>query len=119
MIPRRAHAAAGSGRRIDQVTGALADGKFLESFRQRHDVDVIKFDSEVHRVAALPKTADKSQSAHAPAAIESHAAAESTNWTAELEPQGSETRIAQAVRQVLRDLRGTPLSGIVVFSDGE
>ena len=41
----------GTPRRIDQVTEPLADGKFLESLRQTHDVEVVKFDSDMRRIA--------------------------------------------------------------------
>ena len=33
-------------------------------------------------------------------------------------PRGTETRLGQALRQLIHDERGTPLSGIVVLSDG-
>jgi hypothetical protein len=43
----------GAPRRIEQVTGPLADGQLLNSLRKNHDVEVVKFDSEMRRIAAL------------------------------------------------------------------
>jgi hypothetical protein len=40
------------------------------------------------------------------------------DWAKLLAPTGSETRLGQALRQLIQDERGTPVSGIIVFSDG-
>ena len=121
--------ATGSGRRIDQVTGALDQGTLLESLRQTHDVEVVKFDTELHRVTTLPKikpNSTESQPAVTPAdhssstdqTTDTGQPAAAIDWRKELEPQGTETRLSQAVRQIINDERSMPLSGIVVFTDG-
>jgi hypothetical protein len=115
-------------RRIDQVADALAGGKFLDSLRQTHDVEMMKFDSDVRRIVTLPKlspvsslpeqnAADSKSEAQNPGS-EGQNPAEKIDWHQALEPQGAETRIGQAVRQIINDERGVPLSAIVLFSDG-
>jgi hypothetical protein len=42
----------------------------------------------------------------------------SVNWKTLLAPSGVETRLGQALRQLIQTERGSPLSGVVVFSDG-
>ena len=43
---------------------------------------------------------------------------ENVNWTQQLLPRGTETRIGDVVRFVVRQERGGPLAGIVLLSDG-
>jgi hypothetical protein len=120
-------------RRIDQVADSLADGKFLDALRQTHDVDVVKFDADLRRVASIqrfprdstpsPKGRGQGEGADAPSgaltpALSQREKEQSIDWRKELEPQGAETRIGQAVRQIIADERGVPVSAIVLFSDG-
>ncbi len=116
--------ASASLRRIDQVATPLAEGALLNQLRQTHDVTVIRFDSELRRVVTLPKLSDEQHGGAAqpteaqPASGESPAANTTVDWHAQLQPQGLETRLAQAVRQVINDERGAPVSALVVLSDG-
>ena len=92
-----------------------------------HDVEVVKFDSEMRRIAELTRS-PKSNSLRATKPLTAalspgerepdDAAAEKIDWQKELEPQGAETRIAQAVRQIAGEERGVPVSAMVVISDG-
>jgi hypothetical protein len=117
---------AGMPRRIDQVTGPLAEGEILKSLRKNHDVEVLKFDSEMRRIAALSRsqTSDATNSNPLTPALSSGEkepdgdSAEKIDWKKELEPQGAETRVAQAVRQIANEERGAPVSAMVVISDG-
>ncbi|MCH8923755.1 MAG: hypothetical protein IIA67_11495, partial [Planctomycetes bacterium] len=43
---------------------------------------------------------------------------ESIDWAAVLAPQGDETRLGDALRHWIYDLRNAPLSGIIVITDG-
>ncbi len=40
------------------------------------------------------------------------------DWVVELQPRGTETRLGQAIKQLLNEERNTPLAGIVVYTDG-
>ncbi len=106
----------GPPRRIDQVAGALADGKFLDALRQTHDVDVVRFDADLRRVAALRRF-PREPASDSPSTSEGKETVK-IDWRKELDPQGAETRIGQAVRQIIADDRGAPVSAIVLFSDG-
>jgi hypothetical protein len=130
-----ASGSAGGVRRIDQVADALADGRFIDALRQTHDVEMVKFDSDVRRIVTLPKFLPDEHKTEAvnrgadPSSSDTQTisqkesesdpkGADKIDWHKQLDPQGSETRIGQAVRQIINDERGMPLSGIVLFSDG-
>ena len=40
------------------------------------------------------------------------------DWTGQLEPRGSETRLGDALRYLIDKERGGPAAGIAVFTDG-
>jgi hypothetical protein len=108
----------GSGRRIDQVSGALEERALLDALRRTHDVEVVRFDSDSRRIASLQKFPRLGDSKTDAAQGDTTQSADKVDWRAELEPQGGETRIGQAVRRIIEDERGVPLSAIVLFSDG-
>ncbi|HEY2882244.1 MAG TPA: vWA domain-containing protein, partial [Pirellulales bacterium] len=125
-------------RRIDPVAEAIQQSPFITDLRHTHDVEVVKFDADVRRLTTLQKIATgpngepitaESTDGQQPqtngeggnstaSSGNSGAAPAKLDWKKELEPQGAETRIGQAVRQIINDERGVPLSGIVVFTDG-
>ncbi len=121
-------------RRIDQVVDAIAEGDFVKQLRHTHDVSVIRFDSDLRRIATLPRNARDANGKEAPsdagketpngspsdqnAAATGEPSADKIDWRKELDPQGAETRIGQSVRQLVNDERGAPVSAVVVFSDG-
>lgn len=104
--------------RGQQVAAALSDRRFLDELRQVHDVVVLRFDSELGRVAALPRVADPASAASPPVAPTEAAAEAAVDWNQALAPRGNETRLGQALRQLIYDERNGPVSGIVLFSDG-
>ncbi|REK09430.1 MAG: hypothetical protein DWQ37_18505 [Planctomycetota bacterium] len=109
--------------RLEQVTDVLADSKFIEQLRERHDVHLARFDADLNRIAVLKKLPQKGTE---PAAQASPAADETgeeqdepeIDWQAALVPQGIETRLGQSLRNLINDERTGPVSGIVLFSDG-
>jgi hypothetical protein len=125
-----------SRTRSGQIAAALAKTDFLARLRKTHDVAVFPFSEDVNadRVVTLGKV--EMEEVAAPDADSPHpnplpkgegteakgkgteAKAEETNWAKALAPTGMETRIGQALRQLIQTERGTPVSGIVVLSDG-
>ncbi len=105
--------AGAAGNRIQQVVTELSDGQLLKQLRQVHDVVVYRFDRDKQRVQSLEKLpakdAQPDKNAKPPAAID---------WKAALAPNGAETRLGQALRDVIRDERGLPIAGLVLISDG-
>jgi von Willebrand factor type A domain len=116
---------AAPARRIDQIATMLAEGTLLDQLRQTHDVTVIRFDSDLRRIVTLPrysaeqtKDTAKTESKAKDSDNEVSSIDSTIDWHTQLQPQGLETRLSQAVRQVISDERGAPVSAIVVFSDG-
>jgi hypothetical protein len=117
--------------RIDQVTAALAQGDFIQRLRATHDVQFYRFDQDVVRVATFPKMAESEEAIDAEEEAASSrdlrpplagatplADAEKTiEWATVLTPRGVESRYGQSLRQVINDLRGSPLAGLVIVGD--
>jgi hypothetical protein len=125
----------GKDRRIDRVVDLLQRGEFLDRLRETHDVTVIPFDDELRRERAvtLPKFSEADEHADAadadgaaPADGEAVDAGKKQNESAEVEwakalavaDANRETRLGQAVLQLLNEETGSPISGLLVFSDG-
>jgi len=102
--------------RVAEVVAALEGGELLPELRSKHDVLVLKFDAETRRVANLART--NSLQAVTPVSV-SPEPNQRIDWKAALTAQGGETRLGQAVRQVIQDEQTSPVAGIVVFSDGD
>jgi hypothetical protein len=129
--------------RMDEVVSTLTKSPLVEELRMSHDVHVARFDKEVQPVVSLPKTTDAKgkpldsmgrQGAESGAALPTlhHVASNGSvpgagvdgsdkaavDWSAELSPQGAETRLGDALDEQLRLYRNAPLAGVVVISDG-
>lgn len=121
--------------RGEQVAHALESGvpgagELIEKLRQVHDVTVLRFDQDLGRVVSLNKLAplptgkEKSSSPSAsglalPTAPTSAPGGEAAiDWKQALKPRGNETRLGQALRQLIADERANPVAGIVLFTDG-
>jgi hypothetical protein len=106
--------------RLEQVVAVLDEGKLIERLRERHDVQLLRFDSELERIAALVKHASQGSADEAlPTNAREPAPGEKPlDWKALLRPQGVETRLGQSLRTLIDDERTAPVSGIVLFSDG-
>jgi hypothetical protein len=116
------HAASAGGlTRQQQVVKGLGESDFLARLRKTHDVAVFQFAEGLKhdRVVSLEKlesTASEGSPLRAP--TEGQSGAEPVDWAKLLAPTGTETRLGQALRQLIQEERGTPVSGIIVLSDG-
>ena len=121
----QASSSAGPVSRAQQVATALADTDLLNRLRKVHDVAVFQFgeDLKVDRVISL----DKRPAHDGPTGLAEEAATDAASskpadappeWNELLAPVGAETRLGQALRQLIQTQRDAPVSGIVVFSDG-
>jgi hypothetical protein len=118
----------GGQTRLQQVAAGLEDTEFLARLRKTHDVTVVPFNSvlEHDRRVVLPVEAPPSETAERdPAKSEpsgspksGKAAAAPPAWRKQLVPGGAETRLGEALEQLLREERNTPVSGVVLISDG-
>lgn len=128
-----------SPSRMRQVCDALEHDNFLDELRATHEVVVLRFDEAVNRLASLSKLAPskpgqtdstKSDAADPSPAAEDNkpeasdektpeaASQERPDWRKLLVAGGRETRLGQALRQVISEQRSTPVSGIVLITDG-
>lgn len=105
-----------SQSRLEKVVAVLDKGRLVERLREKHEVVLARFDADLGRLATLGKLpaqpAAASRSAAAPTA------ATPADWAKPLAPRGGETRLAQAISQLLQEERGTPIAGLVVLTDG-
>jgi len=102
--------------RADQVIKALTRAGLLKELRKKHDVLIDRFDEVVRPVASLPKLGSTpvADSRGAAEPVDEH-----VDFREVLAPRGTETRLGQALEQVVDQYRSAaPVSGLVLFSDG-
>ncbi len=128
----------GSVSRAQQVVDTLQNSELLDTLRKVHEVVVWRFDEDLKRLVPLDKlgagapggdsgrpsgdepggddtegeeaTADGSQPAAEPE--------KRIDWAELLRPSGNETRLGRSLKQLIADERSSPLSGVVLVSDG-
>ncbi len=108
--------------RASQVAAALGESDFLTQLRKVHDVTIFPFseDLKADQAVTLGRLTDgdaQQRPESSPTGQQSHPS-DRVEWGRLLAPTGVETRLGQALRQLIQTQRGTPVSGIVVFSDG-
>jgi len=100
--------------RAQQVTAAFARSEFLQRLRERHDVHVMRFDERTATVARFSKMTPGQ-----PTAAEDTNDPRSVDWDQALAPQGTSTRLGQALGEAIEADPGAPVAGVVVFTDGQ
>ncbi|HEX7448313.1 MAG TPA: VWA domain-containing protein [Pirellulales bacterium] len=132
--------------RAQRLAAALGRGDWLDRLRRKHDVVLVRFDQDAPRLLSLNKLAEGQRVAQAPSAGSPEATDaqpgaavphrnqnvaqppspgisatddEKLDFEEALAPRGAETRLGQALRQWIDAERSSPLSGIVVFTDGQ
>jgi len=136
--------AASGASRLEHVAQTLGETDLLDRLQRAHDIVVLRFDDELKRVVSLDKDVPEAPGADQPTegpgssersepskALEADAStAESGDaagqsgadgkiaWREGLAPTGVQTRLGQALRELVLGERGSPLAGIVVFTDG-
>ena len=118
--------------RADRVAAALADSDFLPALRGTHDLVVLGFDQEINRVTTLEKSSssrvvepstDGSSDLSSDVEVDGDTdatidGAGTVDWQRALAPSGPQTRLGEALMQVLHDERTSPIAGVVLISDG-
>jgi hypothetical protein len=113
--------------RLQQVAGTLEDSELIARLRKTHEVNVFPFNNALDRQRAVvlgkakPRrtdVADPTQPDDPPPETDSAADRPAPAWRKTLEPAGTETRLGEALEQLIRDERGGPISGVVLVSDG-
>lgn len=119
--------------RIKSVIEALSDSPLIDDLRRTHDVNVARFDREVEPVVTLQKSVAGRESrvegrgpdarmdkgnTEIPSLDPHPSTLDQLNWSKELQPRGTQTRLGQTLADELRLYRDAPLAGLVVISDG-
>lgn len=109
---------ADAGRtRAAAVVASLEKSPLLNELRQTHDVGIYCFDSKLRYVQSFAKRTPLASDATG--TPKSEPAEVAPNWTEILKPNGTETRLGEAILQLIRDVAGETLSGIAVVTDGQ
>jgi hypothetical protein len=104
--------------RLQEVTSALSESPLIAELRKTHDVTIMRFDRELDPLATFGQESRvEGQAPDNQPLFESGELAASQLAEA-LQPRGTETRLGQALEQVLARFRDAPLAGVIVFSDG-
>ncbi len=115
--------------RLQQVAAGLDDTDFIARLRKKHKVSVVPFNNTLDRarrvelskdIPAAATDADTKESDAAEGAKPQSAEQRmmAPQWRKHLVPGGTETRLGDALEQLLREERTTPVSGVVLISDG-
>jgi hypothetical protein len=114
--------------RAHQMAEVLEKSNLLPELRKVHDVVVLRFDQEVHRIAALDKelptiglggvVAESAGGGDAARPNGGSAAETGIVWDKALAPVGTETRLGQSLAQVLHDEQNSPVAGVILLTDG-
>ncbi len=98
----------GGKSRIQQVATALEQTDLLKQLRKTHDVVVMQFSENLDRdrVHSFGKIEQDS------------AAANEVDWHKSLALCGTTTGLGLALQQLIDEASGSPVSGIIVFTDG-
>ncbi|HUQ69203.1 MAG TPA: hypothetical protein VM165_06760 [Planctomycetaceae bacterium] len=98
--------------RTQAVGKLLGQSKLIDTLRQQHEVSFFTFDTALsgpHRVFAPTSGQPAAASTEQEPPLK---------WNELLEPRGLETRLGEAVSELMRQTAGRTLSGLVIISDG-
>ena len=106
------------------ITELLSGTPLLDELRKQHQVGIYTFDSRLTAQQTLPLAGVRSggKSADGSAirpADGSSSSGKPIDWKEALRPRGLETRLGDSLRDLMRQVTGKTLAGIVVISDGD
>lgn len=102
--------------RSEAVKKWLVEGRVLSQLQQQHEVSLFTFDSALNGpLRVFPHLTIEGTNPVAAAAPEDPRV---DDWSASLDPRGTETRLGEALSEAIRQSAGRTLSGIVLVTDG-
>lgn len=108
--------------RADAVRELLERSPLIAELQKNHDVSVFTFDSTQAGPHWQFRTKDPrvvgARAASASQETETSAQQGGPNWEEILKPRGVETRLGESVLELVRQVSGKSLSGVIVISDG-
>ncbi|MBN1910621.1 MAG: hypothetical protein JW818_12825 [Pirellulales bacterium] len=117
----------GASTRADQVINQIGQTDFLQRLRQRNDVSLFRFGRTLEPIVTLDRLPEEGEAATQPEknknasdkkGEENAAKPAPPDWKKVLAPLGTETRLGEALRRLLIEEQGAPLSGVIVITDG-
>ncbi len=97
--------------RLDAIRETLAASPILEKLQANHDVILAVFDQKLNRVMRWDRNAQEDSD-------DTPEGSDAGTWIEQLLPSGVETRLGNALRDVLSEDRKGPLAGVILCSDG-
>ncbi|QDT38127.1 hypothetical protein [Stratiformator vulcanicus] len=121
--------------RAQAAQAALRDSGVLDELRKLHNISLFTFDGQLVEQAVFPQDSvltgdsedsdegdDESEPEAQPSADESSSPNQldpkTFKWNEVLQPVGRETRLGEALAELIRTQGGNTLAGVAVFSDG-
>ncbi len=102
--------------RMQAVEKLLADLPLIKDLQKKHQVSVYTFDQALtgpHHVFPKEQTEETPTAANADIKPKVQ-----IDWSSLLQPQGLETRLGESLGQLIREINGSTLSGIIIATDG-
>ena len=97
--------------RIEAIRSTLEESPMLAKLQENHDVVLAVFDEKFDRVMRWDRKTTEADNT-------SNDETQNEPWIQQLLPEGVETRLGSALREVLSENRSGPLAGMIVLSDG-
>ena len=121
QVPANASSPASSDipSRMEAVEKLLADSPLIKDLQKKHQVSIYTFDESLtgpHHV--FQRESDTSTDPQTTGEEAVTAAEPRFKWDTLLQPQGLETRLGELLGQLVREINGSTLSGIIIATDG-
>ncbi|MBN2294229.1 MAG: VWA domain-containing protein, partial [Pirellulales bacterium] len=107
--------------RAEFVANTLDDMGFIPHVQERHDLAVYRFDENTEALATIEKHAGPLQQDKPDGEKkekDAHTSAVKVDWHTMLAPRGAQTRLSDAIVDVIQQQREAPLSAVICISDG-
>ncbi|MEA1952392.1 MAG: hypothetical protein U9N87_13515, partial [Planctomycetota bacterium] len=112
----------GRTTRSELVAKTLDDVDFIRRVQVRHDLAVFRFDESTEAVATIerrdPRQEKDETIDETPKKDEKATAESKIDWDNALAPRGAQTRLSDAIVDVIQQQQDAPLSALICISDG-
>lgn len=103
--------------RMEAVEKLLADSPLIKDLQKNHQVSIYSFDKTLVGPLHVFQKQDSPEDTSTPTS-EKNSVPDQPDWNTLLQPQGLETRLGELLGQLIREINGSTLSGIIIATDG-
>ncbi len=103
--------------RMEAVEKLLADSPLIKDLQKNHQVSIYSFDKTLVGPLHVFQKQDSPEDTSTPPS-EKNSVPDQPDWNTLLQPQGLETRLGELLGQLIREINGSTLSGIIIATDG-